>query len=207
MGFGRLGSSARQTTAAKDDPTLPKGPGWLLSINGHHYVMSDQREIDGEPTGYEFLRISLLKDFLEKPVTINGQEFLMQDLGLVKPTIISGSPVETLVPGVKEDEEPVEEEVEDEGGMGDEMADRMKQMRNYMNRGNSGGGGAAGGASQGVDLTDGVPAERFNFSMDVAWMPLSFEEAVERRDARLAAEAEAAEKAAAAAAAAEQKEQ
>lgn len=190
------------TTEDANDPAVPKGAGWVLALNGHHYVYSDEREEIGEPTGDEFLRVSFLNNLLNREVSIRGQQFLLQDLGLVKPTIIVSEPVMSMVPGVPEEEEE-EEEIDDTAG--NEMDARRRMMQNY---GNQRGGGSSGGtANKGAELTDGIPAKRLNFIIEMAWMPMSFEEAVARRDARLQAEAEAAEKAAAAAAAAEQNAQ
>lgn len=192
-------ATAAGGTATKD-PTEPKGAGWVITLSGHHYVTSTDRREKGLPTDQEFLTLSYFNNLLNKEVTINGQNFLLQDLGMVKPTVIAESHKMTTVPGVKEEKvEEVDTSTPNSGSGADMMKQRQSQMNSYMSQAGSSGGGS----SEGAEITDGVDVQRFNFVIELGWMPVSFDEAVERRDARLQALAEAEEKAAAEAAAAE----
>lgn len=199
--------------AAGESATEPKGPGWVLQLSGHHYVNSKERESLSKPTGVEFLRLSFLNSLLKTEVVVGGETFLLEDLGVVKPTIVLASPaIPTLVPGAKE-EEPEEEVAMTDFGFGN---DSSKQGGNYGGAGSGSGrsgrsgggmgGGGGGGDKSGADGTsggeikDGVPAERTNFIIGLAWMPQSVEASLARREARLKAKQEAEAKAAEAAA-------
>jgi type IV pilus assembly protein PilM len=192
-------AAASDAEGASENPAhLPTGAGWTVRISGHHYVNSEQRANDGLPTARAFLRESLLYNMLNQEVVIAGESFLLEDLGVVKPTILFASaPTPTKVPGAADDEaEPEVDPMEDESLS---QEDRMRQMQQRYNRSSSmmSGPGGAGGRET-AEIENGVPAMRTSFILEAAWMPQSEAQILARREARLLREREAAERAQAA---------
>lgn len=197
------GSAPSVDAASGTDPDAPKGAGWTIRLNGHHYVNSEERAARGDAIGDAFIEETLVNNMLNKEVVIAGETFLLSDLGVVKPTVMEFSPpTPTMVPGAKKEDE--SKKAEDEGfeeGMSEE--DRMKAMRDKMGAGmKSGMGGPAGGGTTGgavtTEITDGVEATRMTFVLMAAWMPQSEEQIRARKAARLESVKKAAEQAAAA---------
>lgn len=205
LGLRKPGEEAEaEAAAATADPDVPQGKGWSIRLTGHHYVNSTARAEAGLPTGRAFIRESLLNNLLNQEVIVAGEAYLLEDLGIVKPTIMMASPpTPTMVPGAK----PKEEEAADPSDIleDDELseADQFRKMQDAMGAGmKSGMGkmGGGGGQSEAAEVTDGVEAIRTTFILMAAWMPKTEEEAKARKLARLERETQAAEAAAAAAA-------
>jgi hypothetical protein len=136
---------------------------------------------------------------LNQEVVIAGETFLLQDLGIVKPTIIRASaPTATTVPGTPAEQAAQENApVEDEEMSDDERMRAMQKMYGAGSR-KSGMAGAAGGSGEAAEIENGVPATRTSFTIMAAWMPQTPEQALARRAARLERERLAAEQAQAA---------
>jgi type IV pilus assembly protein PilM len=192
-------AAATASDSGGADPTTPTGAGWTIEINGHHYVNSEDRAQQGLATGRAFLRESLLYNMLNQEVVIAGETFLLQDLGIVKPTIIRASaPTATTVPGTPAEQAAQENApVEDEEMSDDERMRAMQKMYGAGSR-KSGMAGAAGGSGEAAEIENGVPATRTSFTIMAAWMPQTPEQALARRAARLERERLAAEQAQAA---------
>ena len=193
---GSADSSATQSTT-----DLPTGAGWTIRLSGHHYVNSSERAVAGLPTGVAFVRETLLNNMLNKEVVIAGETYLLQDLGVVRPTMMQESaPTLTMVPGAKKPEPEAEVKESDMAEMSD--ADRAREMQQKMgaNSMKSGQGGMGGGGSKAEvsEITDGVQVERTTFVIMAAWMPQTEEQARARKAARLELAKKAAEQAAAA---------
>jgi type IV pilus assembly protein PilM len=190
------GSAEAETTAADGAEDL-KGAGWTIQLNGHHYVNSESRAQEGLPTGRAFLRESLLYNMLNQEVVLAGESYLLEDLGVLKPTILLATPpTDTVVPGKAEEEEVPEIDPTADGEMSDEemRRQRQKMMGAGSRRSGMGGKGGAGGKSE---IENGIPAKRTTFTLVAAWVPQTEEQIKARKDARLKREQEAAEKAAA----------
>ncbi len=195
-------SGSADATSGTTESEMPKGPGWTIRLNGHHYVNSVERAELGLPTGAAFVRETLLDDMLNKEVVIAGESYLLSDLGVIKPTIMQASaPTPTMVPGAKKEELAKVESKADLDDMSDE--DRFKEMQKQMGAGSmrSGKGGMGGGGGQGevAEITDGVEVKRTTFVVMAAWMPQTEEQIRARKQARLDAAKKAAEQAEAAA--------
>lgn len=190
------GSAEAETTAADGAEDL-KGAGWTIQLNGHHYVNSESRAQEGLPTGRAFLRESLLYNMLNQEVVLAGESYLLEDLGVLKPTILLATPpTDTVVPGKAEEEEVPEIDPTADGEMSDE--EMRRQMQKMMGAGSRRSGmGGMGGAGGKSEIENGIPAKRTTFTLVAAWVPQTEEQIKARKDARLKREQEAAEKAAA----------
>ncbi|MBL8855446.1 MAG: type IV pilus assembly protein PilM [Planctomycetaceae bacterium] len=198
---GTAGATDTTATTTDADADTPKGAGWTIRLSGHHYVNSTERAEAGLATGRAFVRESLLYNLLNKEVTIAGETYLLQDLGIVRPTIMSSSaPTPTMVPGAKKED--AAKAAEDEASMA-EMSDedRFKEMQKKMGAGmksGMGGMGGGGGQSEAAEITDGVSVNRTTFVVMAAWMPQTEEQIRARKEARLEKARKAAEQAEAA---------
>jgi type IV pilus assembly protein PilM len=202
------GTATVDATTTVDDTNAPTGPGWTIRLSGHHYVNSSARAEAGLPIGVAFVRESLLYNMLNKEVVLAGETYTLEDLGVVRPTLMQVSaPILTKVPGAPPDE--AEKAPEEDTKSLDEMSDedRAKEMRKQMGAdtmrsGMGGKGGGGGGAGEVAEVTEGVDALRTTFVLVAAWMPQTEEQAKARKAARLEKAAKAEQAAAAAAEAA-----
>ncbi|MDP1562078.1 MAG: type IV pilus assembly protein PilM [Pirellulaceae bacterium] len=196
-------TSTTETTGAADtaasDAGAPKGPGWTIRLNGHHYVNSEERAATGLATSVAFVRETLLYNLLNKEVVIAGETYLLEDLGIIRPTIMSSpAPTPTMVPGAKKEDASKKAEADMEE-MSDE--DRFKEMQKKMGAGMKsgvGGMGGGGGQSEAAEITNGVNVNRSTFVIMAAWMPQTEEQIRARKAARLEKARKAAEQAEAA---------
>lgn len=194
-------AGATESTSGTTDSETPKGAGWTIRLNGHHYVNSTQRAALGLPTSAAFVRETLWDNMLNKEVVVAGELYLLSDLGVIKPTImVVSEPVPTMVPGPKEKElDKVAKDSDSDEAAGEfGLNDRDKMPPSSMM---SGKGGMGGGSGQGevIEITDGVEVKRTSFVVMAAWMPQSDEQIQARKQARLDAAKKVAEQAEAAA--------
>ncbi len=74
----------------------PKGPGWIVSISGHHYHNADQKN-----QGAQYVRETLLKDLRTGKVKLPAadpdsvEEVTLQELGISYPVLVNPLKVET----------------------------------------------------------------------------------------------------------------
>lgn len=196
--FGTDGTAVADDASATD-PDAPKGAGWTIQLSGHHYVNSEARASAGLATGDAFVEESLLNNMLNKEVVIAGETYLLSDLGVVKPTIMSVlAPTLTKVPGAKNEDankdskDGVNSDVSDEGRSGGRR-DEMDLESRGPEMGRPGGANDDGAS----EITDGIEVKRTSFVIMAGWMPQTEEQIRARKEARLEAARKAAEQEAA----------
>jgi type IV pilus assembly protein PilM len=196
-------SSFLQQQAQASQPVIVSKSGYRVELRGHHYHNSEKDEIEGN-SGKSFLLRTLIDKLvngeMELPGTAEegGGKFKFSDFGILTPTIVrrSGMPEDYTI-NLTDLENPNAAEVV--GGRGDRKE-------------NSGDGRPDGGAGQGGRGEQGAPAgegrdaapdsgddkknqfsvKRFNFVVQMAWIPRTPAERIRARAERIEREKTAA---------------
>ena len=190
-----LQAKKQEKTNAEGD--LLKGkPGWIIEIAGHHYHNSQQQVIDRD-ADRSFLVRTFLKKLVEDSVTFPGKEneivgggkYKFTDFGIYYPTIVDNELSDhniILDPSVgassqsNENENGDAKENPDAGNNGTEKDSNNGDIVTRTERSTT------------------ISLRRYDFVIQMAWVPRSPAERFEMRAERLKKEEEAAAKAAAA---------
>ena len=192
-----LQQKKQEKTNAEGD--LLKGkPGWIIEIAGHHYHNSPAQVIERD-ADRSFLVRTFLKKLVEDSVTFPGKEdaivgggkYKFTDFGIYYPTIVYNA-------------------IDDYNIILDASAGAASAGENEAKDAEGGDADAAQGGAERSESGDVVTrtakstiisTRRFDFVIQMAWVPRSPAERFEMREARVKKEEEAAAKAAAAEAA------
>jgi hypothetical protein len=217
-------SSFLQQANQAAQPAVAIKTGYRVELKGHHYHNSEEDEVAGN-SGKSFLLKTLIDKLVNGEMELPGSEeegggkFKFSDFGILSPTIVrrSGMPEDYIIM-LDEVDNPNAEIV---GGGGEKKDNAGGDPQGGNGRppagGGAPGGGAAGQGDRGNRGGAGAPAgegreapadaksdknqfkvRRFNFVVQMAWIPRSPAERVKARAERLEREkAEAAAKAAA----------
>jgi type IV pilus assembly protein PilM len=165
----------KKWTAAEDPG--PKGPGWVVQINGHHYHNEDKQK---PRVGIQFVRETLADGLLGRlddvPVMagpLAGKLVPPADLGIGHPVIVSSSPISIervaglVLPGAEGAAESAANAAA-AGGAG-----ATPSMRPGMRPpgGPMGPGGPVGSGGVGA-MGEGTPLRRYDFILQFAWVPV-----------------------------------
>jgi type IV pilus assembly protein PilM len=221
-------SSFLQQANQASQPAVAIKTGYRVELKGHHYHNSEEDEVVGNSGKSFLLRTlidKLVNGEMELPGSEEegGGKFKFSDFGIITPTIVrrSGMPEDYIIT-LEEVENP---NAKVAGGSGDKKENAGGDPQGGNGRPPAGGGAAGGGApgggaagqgDRGNRGGQGAPAgegressedskngnqfkvRRFNFVVQMAWIPRSPAERVRARAERLEREkAEAAAKAAA----------
>lgn len=218
------GASSFVQQAAQATQAAPvNNSGYKVELRGHHYHNSEEAEVSGN-AGKSFLLKTLIDKLVNGELELPGSEeegggkFKFSDFGILYPTIVgrSGMPQDYIIT-LDEVENPNADVVgggdkKDKAGGGDAASGNGRPpagggaaggAAGQGDRGNQGGTGAPAGEDRETpaEVTDSknqFKVRRFNFVVQMAWIPRSPAERVKARAERLEREkAEAAAKAAA----------
>ena len=178
----------------KQEKTSPEGDllkdkaGWVIEIQGHHYHNTPQQVVDRD-AGRSFLVRTFLKKLVEDSVTfpgaedaiVGGGEFKFTDFGIYYPTIVAsgfqnGYTISLANASSTSDDS-------DDADDGDESTTEREEDT----------GETVIQSAKGTT----IQLRRYDFVIQMAWIPRSPGERVEMRDERMKKEAEEAQKAAA----------
>ena len=207
-------SSFLQQANQAAQPANVNKSGYRVELKGHHYHNSEEDEVAGN-SGKSFLLKTLIDKLVNGEMELPGSDeegggkFKFSDFGILTPTIVrrSGMPEDYIIT-LAEVENPNAEVV---GGSGDKKENAGGTGRppagggaaGQEDRGNRGGQGGPPGEGRETPADAGesknqFKVRRFNFVVQMAWVPRSPAERVKARAERLEREkAEAAAKAAA----------
>jgi type IV pilus assembly protein PilM len=168
------------------------GPGWVIEFKGHHFFNSEEQRRQSLH-GLRFVKDHLLQPMLSKPIQLpnsSGQpeEYLLEDIGVYYPTVVSRStePVLVKIPNPafgRQGRERGEDGTSPPAGDDDAAA------------GENGNGTAQDGegATPGEDADEGpvefFEAFRYDFILQMAYIPTTAEERDANKAERLKKEA------------------
>ena len=155
-----------------------KGPGWVIEINAHHFHNSDQMVIKRDSDRAFVLR-TLWKTLVDGDVKFPGEEtpvagggvYKFRDFGIFYPVIVESS-----------------ERIETTINFNPEIVGRTNTEDAR------GGGPGSSGAASPSDKDGVFKVYRYNFTIQMAWIPRTPQERFQPKQERLKAEAEAAQK-------------
>ena len=159
--------------ADQDAAQAMAGPGWIIELKGHHFHNSDE-QILKRNADKTYVMQTLMTSLIDGTVKFpgapdsleGGGEYKFQDFGIYYPTLIA----------MKEREE--------------ETINFTQDAINRDEDSSSADGGGAPGTSGGGGKSDGTfKVWRYNFTVQMAWVPRSPKERFEAKTAREAAEA------------------
>jgi type IV pilus assembly protein PilM len=210
-------------TNQASQPAVGKQTGYRVELKGHHYHNSEEDEVVGN-SGKSFLLKTLIDKLVNGEMELPGREeegggrFKFSDFGILSPTIVrrSGMPEDYMITltGVENQNADAgvggRQKKDNAGGDPKDSTSRPPAggsppgdgATGQGDRGNRGGqdapSGEGKGASEEEKIGNQFKVRRFNFVVQMAWIPRSPAERVRARAERLEREkAEAAAKAAA----------
>ena len=153
------------------------GDGWVIEIKAHHFHNSDDKVLEMDATKAYILRTfltTLIDGTVEFPGAEDGIEgggqYKFQDFGIYYPTLVTSSEREKV--GISFRQDSIGRDQEEEGS--------------NESGGRSGPGGAGGG---GADADGKFDVWRYDFTVQMAWIPRTPRERFEAKTTRLEAEA------------------
>ncbi len=181
-------NAADEATEAPDDPDKllikneeivkpaaeydVSGPGWVLEIQAHHFYNSREKR-DMSVHGRDFVKKYLVDRILDDEFVLPGKDgnpekFKFEDIGIYYPTITSEKPLYTdNIPNPNYGEKGRERDV--------------NQPADDSDQGNSGDEAVA----EESDVPEFFTVTRYDFTMQMAFIPSSVNERVAAREARL----------------------
>jgi type IV pilus assembly protein PilM len=199
-----LGASQAPAPVAVDpsNPLTFTGPGWVIEIKGHHYHNSSEAMMQKD-SRRAFLLRTLLKSLNEGTVTFPGEnnkvqgggEYRLSDFGLYFPTLIneasnqshvitynvSPAEIEQLQKEIKADEEADQKAKDSSTPV--ELTDEQKKAREMRK--------ARWEMVNKIAREKGMRVPRYDFTIQMIWIPRSPAQRFEIREQRLKAEAAA----------------
>ncbi len=190
---GTTGAAAAPTPPANPDEEALKQPGWVIEIKGHHLHNSDKAVRNADAARSYLLRTfwtNLNEGTIRLPGNEDeiegGGEYTFKDFGIYYPTIIRDTdPVETVIVFKQDLINPGASSSQPEGG--EAGTGGRGDRESGGDRGRGGGNGASSSA------TTTKPGEfrvyRYDFTIQMAWVPRSPRERFQARAKRLEREA------------------
>ncbi|MCH2178746.1 MAG: type IV pilus assembly protein PilM [Mariniblastus sp.] len=167
--------------AAVDTASEITGDGWVIEIKAHHFHNSDEKVLEMDATKAYILR-TLLTTLIDGTVEFPGNEdgiegggqYKFQDFGIYYPTLVTSSERQKV--GISFRQDSIGRDPEEEGSY----------EGSYEREGPSGPGGAGG---DGTEPNGQFDAWRYDFTIQMAWIPRTPRERFEAKMLRVEAEA------------------